>query len=91
VDLAGGTCTIPAVSCPACESQHVRPSRPRGGREAFLRAWSQSRYHECKDCGWRGRIPRGAGDSAKGGPDLRFWTVSVLVGLGFVYVLFRVG
>ena len=24
-------------------------------------------------------------------PDLRFWTVAVLVALGFVYVLFRAG
>ena len=79
------------MPCPACGSQRVRPSRPRGGREAFLRAWSQTRYHECKDCGWRARLPRGAGDSGSKRTDLRFWTVAVLVALGFVYVLIRVG
>ncbi len=79
------------MACPACESERVRPSRPRGGRESFLRAWSRSRYHECKDCGWRGLFPRAAGEAGRGGLDLRFWAVSILVGLGFVYVLYRVG
>jgi hypothetical protein len=79
------------MPCPACGSQRVRPSQPRGGREAFLRAWSQTRYYECKDCRWRARLPRGPGDSDERRPDLRFWAVAVLVGLGFVYVLIRVG
>ena len=79
------------MSCPACESQRVRPSRPKGRLQAFLRAWSQTRYYECKDCGWRDRLPRAARDAESAGPDLRFWAVAVLVGLGFVYVLFRVG
>lgn len=79
------------MPCPACGSQRVRPSRPRGGREAFLRAWSQTRYYECKDCRWRARLPRGIGDPDEKRPDLRFWAVAVLVGLGFLYVLIRVG
>ena len=79
------------MPCPFCDSQRVRPSRPRGSREAFLRAWSQTRYYECKDCGWRARGPRAGRDAAGGGPDLRFWTVAVLVGIGFVVLLIRVG
>jgi hypothetical protein len=30
-------------------------------------------------------------DSSDTGIDLRFWTVATLVGLGFLYVLFRAG
>jgi hypothetical protein len=78
------------MPCPACDSPRVRPSRPRGGREAFLRVWSRTRYHECKECGWRARLPRTLGDSANDLPDVRFWTVAALVGMGFVYVLLRV-
>jgi hypothetical protein len=79
------------MPCPACGSQRVRPSRPRGRREKFLRAWSQGRYYECRECHWRARLPRSARDASNAGIDLRFWTVAALVGVGFLYVLFRSG
>lgn len=79
------------MSCPACGSPRVRPSRPRGGRETFLRVWTMTRYHQCGECGWRARLPRTARDAGSDPPDLRFWTVAVLVAVGFVYVLFRAG
>jgi hypothetical protein len=79
------------MPCPACGSQRVRPSRPRGARESFLRAFTATRYHECKDCGWRARLPRAGGGREKAPPDLGFWVVAALVGLGFLYVLARVG
>jgi hypothetical protein len=67
----------------------VRPSRPKGRREVFLRAWSQTRYYKCRECGWRERLPRAARDGEKVTTDLRFWAVAALVGLGFLYVLIR--
>ena len=79
------------MPCPACGSQRVRPSRPRGAREAYLRAFTATRYHQCKDCGWRARLPRTVGGKEKAPPDLRFWVVAAIVGLGFLYVLARVG
>jgi hypothetical protein len=50
-----------------------------------------TRYHQCRECGWRARLPRTARDAGSDPPDLRFWTVAVLVAMGFVYVLFRAG
>jgi hypothetical protein len=79
------------MPCPACGSQRVRPSRPRGRREKFLRAWSQGRYYECRECHWRARRARGGRDGSNTGIDLRFWAVAALVGLGFLYVLYRGG
>lgn len=79
------------MPCPACGSQRVRPSRPRGGREAFLRAWSQTRYHECKECGFRQRLPRGDRDAARPGVDWKFWVAAGLIGAGFAYVYLRMG
>lgn len=79
------------MPCPSCGSTRVRPSRPQGRREAFLRAWSQTRYYKCRDCGWRDRLPRNLRDGEEARVDLRFWTVAVLVGLGFLWVLFRSG
>ncbi len=78
------------MPCPACGSSRVRPSRPKGRVEAFLRSWTGTRYHACKDCGWRERLPRDGKDGAAG-PDLRFWAALALLGLGFLYVLVRVG
>jgi hypothetical protein len=34
-------------------------------------------------------LPRSARDASNAGIDLRFWTVAALVGIGFLYVLFR--
>ena len=77
------------MSCPACGSESVRPSRPRGGGETLLRVWTMTRYHQCRECGWRARLPRTARDAGSNPPDLRFWTVASLVAVGFVYVLLR--
>lgn len=79
------------MPCPSCGSQRVRPSSPRNWREAFLRAWSQTRYYECKDCHWRERLKRSTRDGVAAQPDLRFWSVAILVALGFLYVLLRAG
>jgi hypothetical protein len=69
----------------------VRPSRPKGWREASLRAWTQTRWYQCRECGWRARLPRTARDGEDSRVDLRFWAVAALVGLAFLYVLFRAG
>ncbi len=79
------------MPCPSCGSTRVRPSRPKGRKEAFLRSWSQTRYYQCRDCGWRERLPRTVRDGEAARVDLRFWAVAALVGLGFLYVLIRVG
>ena len=57
------------MSCPVCGSERLRPSRPRGGLEAGLRSLTGTRYHECKECGFRLRRPRGDLDSARPGVD----------------------
>jgi hypothetical protein len=67
----------------------VRPSRPKGRTEAFLRSWSQARYYKCRECGWRERRPRSGRDGEARTTDVRFWLVAALVGLGFLDVLMR--
>ncbi len=79
------------MPCPSCGSPRVRPSRPKGRVEAFQRAWTQTRWYQCRECGWRARLPRSNREGENARVDLRFWTVAALVGLGFLYVLFRAG
>ncbi len=69
----------------------MRPSRPKGRREAFLRAWTQTRWYQCRECGWRERLPRNLRDGEDARVDIRFWVVAALVGIGFLYVLLRAG
>ena len=79
------------MHCPVCGSERVRPSRPRGRGEAGLRSLTGTRYHECKECGFRQRLPRGDRDAARPGVDWTFWVVAALIGAGFVYVYLRMG
>ncbi|MEI7703416.1 MAG: hypothetical protein WCK73_02340 [Deltaproteobacteria bacterium] len=69
----------------------IRPSRPKGRQEVFLRMWTQTRFYKCRDCGWRDRRPRTTRDGEKDQPDLRFWAVAIVVALGFIYLLLRDG
>lgn len=79
------------MSCPVCGSERVRPSRPRSRWESGLRSLTGTRYHECKECGFRLRRPRGDLDSARPGVDWKFWLVAALIGIGFAYVYLRMG
>ncbi|MGA8890392.1 MAG: hypothetical protein WB493_02400 [Anaeromyxobacteraceae bacterium] len=69
----------------------MRPSRPRGRGEAGLRSLTGTRYHECKECGFRLRLPRGDREAARPGVDWGFWAATALIGAGFAYVYLRVG
>jgi hypothetical protein len=79
------------MSCPACGSERVRPSRPRGRAQAWLRSITGTRYHECNECGFRARLPRGDRDSARPGVDWMFWFVAALIAVGFVFAYLRLG
>lgn len=76
------------MPCPSCGSMRIRPSRPRNSRETFLRAWTQTRYYHCKECGWRDRRPRPDRTKDKL-PDVKFWTVAALLGIAVLYLLYR--
>jgi len=56
-----------------------------------VRAWTKTRYHECVVCGLRSRFPRSPRDSSDPGIDVLFWVAVVLLGVGFVFLLLRVG
>jgi hypothetical protein len=77
--------------CRECGSDRLRPSPPRGPLEAAVRAWTNTRYHECAVCGLRSRFPRSPRDSSDPGVDVVFWLAVVLLGVGFVFLLLRVG
>jgi hypothetical protein len=79
------------MSCPVCGSERVRPSRPRGRAEAWLRSLTGTRYHECKECGFRARRPRGDRDTDRPGVDVKFWVAAALIGAVFAYVYLRMG
>ncbi len=79
------------MSCPVCGSERVRPSRPRGRAESWLRSITGTRYHECKECGHRARLPRGDRDSTRPGVDWKFWLVAALIGVGFAFAYLRLG
>jgi hypothetical protein len=77
--------------CRECGSDRLRPSPPRGPGESVVRAWTNTRYHECAVCGTRARFPRSVRDAANPGVDVVFWVAVVLLGVGFVFLLLRVG
>ncbi len=44
------------ISCPACNSDHVKRSRSQNAVERLMKRFNRKAYR-CLDCGWRGIVP----------------------------------
>ncbi len=77
--------------CKGCGSHRVRPSRPHGSFEERLRSLTGTRYYQCLECNWRGRLPRGRSDPPRATPGPGFWLAVAALGAAVAYLIRRAG